>query len=72
MSKAKYPKLYGFGDACKFIGMASNNFLKLVKSKNIYFQQTSGGKIFFEPDLIRLKNERIAQAKTDKRVRLKK
>lgn len=68
----KRPKIYGFGDAYKFLGITSKNFLKFVHGGKIYCQRTSGGRIFFESDLIKLKNQRIIKAKTDKRIKLKK
>lgn len=66
-----YPKVFGTTDARKFLQVSEAYFLRLVHAGKIYFQKTSSGRIFFEADLVRLRDERVAKAKKDKRVRLK-
>ena len=64
-----YMRVYGTTDARKYLKISEQYFLRLVQEHKIPFQKTSSGRIFFEPDLIRFKNQRITKAKIDKRVR---
>lgn len=68
----KAPKLYGPGDAAKFLNVSRQYFALIVERGLIPYQEISLGKVFLDSDLIRFKNQRITKAKTDKRVKLKK
>lgn len=48
----KRPKILGFSQAAKFVGVSPQRFGLLVKKYNIIYQQIPGTKVFFEDDLI--------------------
>ena len=67
----KRPKVYGPGDAARFLGISAQYFLSLVEKGKVPYQTISYGRIFFEPDLVKLKNERIMKSRNgDRRIKL--
>lgn len=50
--KKQRPKLYGYREAAKFLGISHQHFGRLVKQYSIPSQKVSYGRVFFEDDLI--------------------
>ncbi len=59
----KRPKILGYGDAYRFLGISHQRFDYLLKQNKIYFQSTSGGKVFFKEDLAAFQKSRAEKLK---------
>ncbi len=66
------PRLIGLQDAANLLGISTTYFREAAVKKKIYFQVVGGRKIFFYNEIIEFKKRREKQAKTDKRVKLRK
>lgn len=67
MKKVKYPKVMGRADVALHLGITPQYVDKLADKGDLYFQDTSAGKIFFENDVIRYEKGRAKRRASDKR-----
>ena len=62
-------KLLSSGDVRKVLGVSYQFIEKLVETGKLPYYQTSSGRIFRETDVLKVQQDRLKQAKTDKRIR---
>lgn len=67
MKKVKYPKVMGRADVALHLGITPQYVDKLADKGDLFFQETSAGKIFFESDVLRYEKERAKKRVGDKR-----
>ena len=63
-------KLLSSGDVRKVLGVSYQFIERLVETGQLPYYQTSSGRIYREPDVLAVRDNRVEKAKTDKRVRL--